>query len=134
MASRPIRIETPRGVVYHDKDMKAVLAWNTNFKPKWQKRYTDAQKFVDSEVLRLCEPYTPLLTGMLIKSGTLGTEIGSGTVQWIAPYARYQYYLVRKTKSQTGPLRGSYWFERMKQVHKRKILAGARKLAGGENA
>ena len=134
MARKPIRIETPRGVVYHDQNMKAVLEWNTNFKPKWQKRYSEAQKFVDSEVLRLCEPYTPLLTGMLIKSGTLGTEIGSGTVQWIAPYARYQYYLKRKTKSETGPLRGSMWFARMKQVHKRKILAGARRLAGGENA
>jgi hypothetical protein len=80
-----MRIETPRGVVYHDENMKAVLEWNTNFQPKWQKRYSEAQKFVDSEVLRLCEPYTPLLTGMLIKSGTLGTDIGSGTVQWIAP-------------------------------------------------
>jgi hypothetical protein len=134
MAPRRIRIETPRGVVYHDKDMKAVLEWNTNFSNKWEKRYTDAQKFVDSEVLRLCEPYTPLLTGMLIKSGTLGTEIGSGTVQWIAPYARAQYYMKRKNPSTTGPLRGPYWFNRMKLVHKRRILAGARKLAGGENA
>lgn len=133
MAPKPIRIETPRGVVYHDKNMKAVLEWNTNFKPKWQKRFSEAQKFVDSEVLRLCEPYTPLLTGMLIKSGTLGTEIGSGTVQWIAPYARYQYYLKRKTKSETGSLRGSMWFERMKQVHKSKILRGARRIARGEN-
>lgn len=133
MARKPIRIETPRGVVYHDENMKAVLEWNTNFQPKWQKRYSEAQKFVDSEVLRLCEPYTPLLTGMLIKSGTLGTEIGSGTVQWIAPYARYQYYLKRKTKSETGPLRGSMWFERMKQTHKSKILRGARRIAKGES-
>jgi hypothetical protein len=133
MARKPIRIETPRGVVYHDENMKAVLEWNTNFQPKWQKRYSEAQKFVDSEVLRLCEPYTPLLTGMLIKSGTLGTDIGSGTVQWIAPYARYQYYLKRKTASETCPLRGPYWFERMKAVHKRKILSGARRIARGES-
>ena len=133
MARKPIRIETPRGVVYHDENMKAVLEWNTNFQPKWQKRYSEAQKFVDSEVLRLCEPYTPLLTGMLIKSGTLGTDIGSGTVQWIAPYARYQYYLKRKTKSETGPLRGSLWFERMKATHKRKILSGARRIMRGES-
>jgi hypothetical protein len=127
----PIIIETPRGRVFHNENMEAVLEWNTNFKPKWQKRYSNAQKFVDSEVLRLCEPYVPLLTGMLIKSGILGTEIGSGLVRWIAPYARYQYYLDRKTKSQTGPLRGSLWFHRMKAAHGRKIVKTAKKIAGG---
>jgi len=131
MARKPIRIETPRGAVYHDENMKAVLEWNTNFQPKWQRRYSEAQKFVDSEVLRLCEPYTPLLTGMMIKSGDLGTEIGSGTVQWIAPYSRAQYYMKRKNPSTTGPLRGPYWFERMKQVYKNQILSGARRIATG---
>jgi len=126
MAPRRIRIETPRGAVFHNPNMKVVLEWNPNFKNKWEKKYSAAQKFVDSEVLRLCEPYTPLLTGMLIKSGTLGTEIGSGTVQWIAPYSKYQYYLERKTPSTTGPLRGSQWFARMKEVHKEEILRGAR--------
>lgn len=124
-------IETPRGKVFHTKNGKAKLEFNTNFRPKWQRRYSAAQKFVDSEVLRDCEPYTPLRTSMLIKSGTLGTVIGSGLVQWIAPYARYQYYLRRKTKSETGPLRGSFWFERAKATHKQRWIAGARRLAGG---
>jgi hypothetical protein len=124
-------IETPRGNI-SIQGGKAVLAFNPDFQPKWQGRYSKAQKFVDSEVLRRSEPYTPLLTSMLIKSGILGTDIGSGTVQWIAPYARYQYYLNRKTKSTTGALRGSFWFERMKKAHGRKIIAGARKIAGGK--
>lgn len=124
-------IKTPRGQVFVTPQGTAKLEWNTNFQPRWQRQYTAAQKFVDSEVLRLSEPYVPLLTGMLIKSGILGTVIGSGLVQWIAPYARYQYYLKRKTASKTGPLRGPYWFERMKQVHKRDILTGARLIAGG---
>ena len=124
-------IETPRGRIVIGPSGKAELSWNTNFRPKWQRRYSAAQKFVDSEVLRDCEPYTPLRTSMLIKSGTLGTVIGSGLVQWIAPYARYQYYLRRKTKSETGPLRGSFWFERAKATHKQRWIAGARRLAGG---
>jgi hypothetical protein len=132
-------IQTPRGKIIIGKNGKAELKWNSakftggggGSDGSWQGRYSDAQKFVDSEVLRLCEPYTPLLTSMLIKSGILGTDIGSGTVQWIAPYARYQYYLVRKTKSETGPLRGSFWFQRMKEVHGKKILEGARRIAGG---
>lgn len=124
-------IQTPRGRVYHDKNGKAVLEWNTRFQKKWQRRFSVAQKFVDSEVLRTCEPYTPLLTGMLIKSSILGTNIGSGLVQWIAPYSRRQYYSTRKPGSQTGPLRGPFWFERAKAVHKTQWIAGAKKLAGG---
>jgi hypothetical protein len=125
------KIETPRGWIIIDPEGKAVLTWNINFKPKWNRRYTEAQKFVDSEVLRRCEPYIPLKTGMLVKSGILGTDIGSGTVKWIAPYARHQYYLKRKKKSETGPLRGSFWFQRMKEVYGRIILKGAASLAGG---
>ncbi|HOJ01292.1 MAG TPA: minor capsid protein [Anaerolineaceae bacterium] len=130
MAKGPV-IKTPRGRIFINKNGKAELVWNTNFQPKWQKRYSEAQKFVDSEVLRLCEPYVPLRTGMLIKSGILGTEIGSGEVKYIAPYARRQYYSRRKPGSQTGPLRGPYWFQRMKEVHGRRIIEGARRIAGG---
>ena len=126
----PPRIETPRGVIARNKAGKAELKWNTDFQPRWQGRYSAAQRFVDSEVLRLCEPYTPLLTGMLVKSGTLGTTIGSGEVAWIAPYARYQYYSPRKPGSQTGPLRGPYWFERGKAVWGTQVITGARRIAG----
>lgn len=124
------KIETPRGKIIIGPNGKAELTFNSNFVPKWQGRYTDAQKFVDSEVLRLSEPYTPLRTSMLIKSGTLGTDIGSGTVQWIAPYAKAQYYSHRRPGSQTGPLRGPQWFERMKEVSGEKIILGARRIAG----
>jgi hypothetical protein len=41
-----------------------------------------------------------------------------------------QYYSARKPGSQTGPLRGPFWFERMKQVSGKTILAGARHIAG----
>jgi hypothetical protein len=126
-------IKTPRGRVYIDASgSKAVLEFNTNFQPKWQRRFSAAQKFVDSEVLRLCEPYIPLLAGMLIKSGDLGTTIGSGTVKWIAPYARAQYYMKRKNPSKTGRLRGPYWFQRGKEVWGNKVLKGARLIAKGE--
>jgi hypothetical protein len=127
--SKPF-IETPRGKIIIGKNFKAELKFNTNFKPKWMKRYSDAQKFVDSEVLRVCEPYIPLRTSMLIKSGILGTEIGSGMVQWIAPYAKAQYYSPRKAGSETGPLRGPFWFKRSMVENKPRIIAGARRIAG----
>lgn len=123
-------IQTPRGSIIVGENGKAELVWNTNFSPFWKRKYSTAQKFVDSEVIRLSEPYIPLLTGSLIKSGILGTVLGSGEVSWIVPYARYQYYLKRKTLSETGPLRGSFWFHRMKEVHASTIIAGAKKIMG----
>jgi hypothetical protein len=125
------KITTPRGSIISTNGLKARLTWNADFVPKWQRQYTAAQIFCDSEILRLSEPYTPLRTGMLVMSGTLGTVIGSGTVQWIAIYARAQYYGARKPGSETGKLRGPQWFERMKQTHGKEIVAGARRLAGG---
>jgi hypothetical protein len=123
-------IETPRGKIVTTAKGKAELKWNTNFQQKWQQRYSASQKFVDSEVLRLCEPMVPLRTGMLVKSGILGTDVGSGTVQWIAPYAKAQYYRAREVGSMTGPQRGPFWFRRMKETHQRKIIEGARSIAG----
>jgi|SRR5688572_31122187 len=124
-------INTPRGRIIIGANGKAELKFNPKFAPKWTRRYSRAQMFVDSEVLRLSEPFTPLRTSMLIKSGILGTDVGSGTVKWITPYARRQYYLGRLPgQSQTGPLRGRMWFHRMKEAHGTKIIAGAKKIAG----
>lgn len=125
-------IETPQGKIIQDANGKAQLVWKTQFVPKWTKRYSAAQRFVDSEVLRYSEPFIPLLTSTLIKTGILGTDVGSGKVSWIAPYARQQYYKGRRPGTQqAGPLRGRFWFERMKQIRGKTIISGAKKIAGG---
>jgi len=123
-------IGTPRGaIVKVGKKGTAKIVWNKNYVKKWAGRYVLAQKFLDSEVLRHCEPFTPLRTGVLIKSGILGTEIGSGTVQWIAPYAHEQYHGGRSPgQSKTGPLRGWMWFERMWEVWGKKIIEGTKEM------
>jgi hypothetical protein len=126
------RIETPRGTIIKTKDgISCELVWNPDFAPKRNQRYSRAQKFVDNEVLRLSAPYVPMRTSMLLKSGQLGTDIGSGEVQYIAPYAHRQYYSPRKPGSSTGALRGPLWFERMKADNGKEIIAGAKKIAGG---
>ena len=130
--AKPI-IQTPRGTIIVNAQGKSELKWNTEFQPKHQKKFTTAQVFVDSEVLRLCDPYVPKLTGMLIDSGILGTVPGQGFVEWIAPYSRKRYFTPRKTPSTTGPLRGPYWFHRMKAVYWKQILSGAKKIAAGES-
>lgn len=114
------------------------------------------QKFVDSEVLRLSEPYTPALNLVLARSGVTATKIGSGVVEYNAPYARYQYYGKLMVSSVTGSafahrgekkvltdinlkynkskhsLAGAFWFERMKSDRLNDILSGAIKIAGGK--
>lgn len=97
------------------------ITFDPNFKQKTESDFDRCQKFVDSEVLRLSDPYVPFKTGMLKKSGISGTVIGSGVVEYTAPYAKRQYY----TNSGNG-LRGKLWFERMKADHKDEIMKKAK--------
>lgn len=50
------------------------------------------QKYIDSEVLRCCDSYVPMLTGKLKQSGITSTVVGSGMVHYNTPYARKNYY------------------------------------------
>lgn len=115
-------IKTPRGSVYTltSKNGRTTsrIEWNPGFEQEFSNGFEKMQEFVDSEVIRRMAPETPRRSGVLIKSATLGTVIGSGEVNQIAPYARRQYY-EHKEKS--------YWFERMKNRHKDSILKGAMK-------
>lgn len=122
-----MQITTPRGVLSND-DGNSELTWDNSFGDNTSKKFSKVQKIIDSEVLRKCDPYVPMQTGMLKKSGILGTVIGSGVVEYIAPYARLQYYGnggngLEGTAS--GGKRGKMWFERMKANHKSEILRKA---------
>lgn len=50
------------------------------------------QQYIDNECIRLMDPYTPFLNGVLMESIRLNTVIGSGKLVQATPYARYQYY------------------------------------------
>ena len=117
-------VQTPRGSVCTVKTkngkVTSKLVWDSGFSGRKEKSFGRAQVFVDSECIRKMNPETPRLTGALIKTATLGTVVGSGEINQIAPYARRQYY-EHKTKSR--------WFERMKNRHKDSILKGAQKIA-----
>lgn len=98
--------------------------------------YGKVQRKLDRDVLDYCSSFVPKHTGALIRSGYSGTKIGSGTINYSSPYARYQYYGVSKNgkplKYRGGGLRGSYWFARMKATHKYTLLKNAAILAGGK--
>ena len=136
--------------------MKVSLVWNGDPGDRIDK----AQKFIDSECLRLMKPYTPFRTGIMEKSATLGTVIGSGKIVYNSPYARYLYYGVVYGPNfpiyENGELVGFYsppkkystgrkmqyskakhpqaqrlWFEVMKRKHKTAIIRGAAAISGG---
>lgn len=118
MAFKPIK--TPRGAIIQGKNGKAQLIWNAGCAPRVNEVLSRKQEIIDSEVLRLCAPMVPKRTGALERSGTLGTVIGSGEVQYIAPYARAQYYNTSQTRSYDSR-RGGMWFERMKVANRAAI-------------
>lgn len=82
-----------------------------------------AQKYLASQVKRLCDPYVPMQQGTLKNNVTIAGD-GSHIV-YTQPYAHYQYYgevmAGRAPKKYTGkkidyhgaPMRGKQWVNRM---------------------
>lgn len=89
--------------------------------------FNEAQMFVDNEVISRCDRYVPMDSSLLRKSAILLTVIGSGKVVYNTPYARKWYY--KPAKFQGAPMRGNYWFERMKnEGGKTAILNGVKAI------
>ncbi len=109
------------------------ITFDPNFKQKAAANFERTQKYIDSETLKWTEMYMPKRTGTMIRSGTLGTVVGSGVLEYTAPYARKQYYTnagrgmdgINAVKGVKG-LRGPFGFERMKADHKEDILRGVK--------
>ncbi len=122
--------------------VRGILRFRNDFAARKTLAYQQAQRYVDNEVLRRCDPLTPRRKGDLIRSGVRATSIGSGLVQYNSPYARYQYYgkvmIGKAPKTVTNipltysgaPNRGAKWFERMKVKDKKDILRGAGRIVG----
>ena len=151
----PDPIKQPKNAEIKSQKAKVSLAWKQTFGKDRTAAFASAQKFIDSECIRLMVPYTPARNNILYKSPTLGTKIGSGKIYYFNPYARYQYYGKLMVSSITGssyaahgekkvltdkdlvydtmrhPQATSFWFERMKAEKKEVILRGAARIAGG---
>lgn len=121
-----------------------------------REKFNRAQAYVDQACIRHMDKYTPMLSGALKRSPTIGTKIGSGRIEYASPYARYQYYGKLMVSSVTGspyarqgekkvltstdltyntashPLAGPFWFERMKADKGDAIKKGAAEIVGGK--
>lgn len=141
-------IRTPKNQVINAKSkggtVVGLLNWKTNFGPDKTERFKRAQTFVDSEVLRLMDPLTPMRSKNLIRSALSATETGAGLIRYNVPYARYHYYGKLMVGSapkkltdidmtyEGAPQRGPKWFERMKAQNKKAILKGAGEYLDGK--
>lgn len=106
------------------------------------------QKYIDQEVVRRMAPFTPYGTGALQNS----TYLRCGEVIYTVPYAKFLYYGKVMVSPSTGstwarageekladnraltfkgaPMRGAYWFLRMKAHYGQEILKGAGRQIG----
>lgn len=99
---------------------------------RFHKNYIKAQKFLDSEVLRCSAPYVPMRTGALMRSGNLGTTLGSGKVVYNAPYAKRQYYgLGFSFSKDKHPQACAQWFEKAKAVFLDDWIKGVQRIIRG---
>lgn len=85
------------------------------------------QTYIDNEVIKRCAKKVPKDTGKLVDSAETASRVGYGEIRYRTKYAKKQYYQ-NKGKGERGRL----WFERMKQQHRKAILAGAQRMAGGK--
>ena len=86
------------------------------------------QVYIDADVVRMMEPFTPKLSGTMRDSAYSATQFGTGEVNQNAPYSRKQYY---DTTLHHRGITTHHWFEAMKSNGGvARILNGAARLAG----
>lgn len=85
------------------------------------------QVYIDSEIIRRSDPYVPMKTGSLKRSGETGTRIGTGIIKYTAPYAKRQYFAGKATGQ-----RGRKWVKRMWLSQGKQIIKNANKILNGK--
>lgn len=113
------------------------------------------QLFIASEIIRRCDPYTPMQQGTLKQPGTSVQIIENGkAIRWNGPYARYLYYgklmigehsrsafaklgerkaLTDKDLTFHGaPRRGAFWVKRMLEDQREDLRKAVANFAGGK--
>ena len=91
---------------------------------------SDAQKFVDSEFIRLTDPYVPFRTGATKDSALTNTVIGTGLITYATPYVR-RIWSHPEFNFNGAPMRGAYWAQRSWADNGDDIVRGAAQIAGG---
>lgn len=127
----PLKIMTPAAQTVTSGMTKATVTFRPEFGAQRTEMFARTQCVIDAAVLRYNSAYVPLRDGFYERSGTVGTVIGDGEVNYTVPYAARHYYNPQYNFNE-APQRGAYHFERMKADHKDDILIAAKKEAGAK--
>jgi hypothetical protein len=100
------------------------LQFSADFKVKSEKNFAQAQNYIDSEVIKRLEDYTPVAMKRFPNRGKMSKSHvvqSPGIIINTEPTARKEYYL---NKGFSGRLRGKCWLDRMKADQGADILKG----------
>lgn len=135
--------------------MSMSFKWNKPESTIIKERINDkAQLFMANEARKLMAPYVPELGHVLVKNTRVYLESGEGVVEYMSPYARYQFggklFVSSKTGSSwshgeykvptnrdlkyTKPTASSHWEKAMLTAHKDDLVKAVQnyiKLNGG---
>ena len=99
---------------------------------KYPKRLHRAQMWLDNEVMKDLNPYVPFRTGALAQSVIRFTNIGSGKVVYMTPYARRIYHSRGLNFNRfVHPLATDHWVEPAKVRCMKKWVNGVKKILTG---
>ena len=108
-----------------------LILYTSRITSRFNPRYSQAQKWLDNEVLKDSDQYVPMRTGNLVRSGQRGTKLGSGMVTYNAPYAARCYYGRFNVSKLKHPKATRLWFEKAKATCKDKWTNGVQKIMEG---
>ena len=103
------------------------ISFAPDFTVKSEKKLRQAQDFIDSEVVKRLEEYTPVAKPIYANHGKMSRSHKierPGVVINTEPTARKEYYT---NKGSSGGKHGKRWLDRMKADHKDDILKGLKK-------
>lgn len=115
-------ITQPRNETHKTSIGTMEIKWSPAAASNISKDLNSKQKAIDAEVIRLCDPLVPKQTGALAASA----RANDGVVEYVAPYARAQYYGTAESRSYDTK-RGGKWFQRMKTASADQILQKIKK-------
>lgn len=134
--NKQLILTTPNGKTFHVKsksgDLYATLTWSPEFSERMTKQLQAGQAQLDSEIMRIMQPYMPLAAKITINAMYRATDVGSGLIQIKTPGAKRAYRSNAPVGKKGGSLRGPYYFHRMKADKKQYISNFAMRVMGAE--
>lgn len=98
-----------------------------------EERFGQAQKYIDSECIKLMTPFVPVALPYYKNAGKLRDSVENpepGVIVYMAPKARHDYTSTVNHAHGGNPQAQRLWFEVMKAHYATAILKGTAKILG----